>query len=113
MENEKKNNGTLVGILIGLVIALIIGGCLLATGMISFKTNTTTDNGQSAAGNIDNNEISSDSNNQINGTYMGYFRDDKIAYSTTLVLSSNNEFKICLRYECLDGKYTINNNNLL
>ena len=51
MENQKKSNGTLVGILIGLVIALIIGGCLLATGMISFKTNTTSDNEQSSKNN--------------------------------------------------------------
>ena len=46
MKNEKKSNGTLVGILIGLLIALIIGGCLFATGTISFKTSTTSDNEQ-------------------------------------------------------------------
>lgn len=46
MKNEKKSNGTLVGILIGLLIALIIGGCLFATGTISFKTSATSDNEQ-------------------------------------------------------------------
>ena len=51
---EKKNNsGLLVGIIIGLVIALIIGGCLLATGTIGFKTNITNNNEQTT----DNNEI--------------------------------------------------------
>ena len=52
MENEKKSSGILVGILMGLVIALIIGGCLLATGTIGFKTNITNNNEQTT----DNNE---------------------------------------------------------
>ena len=49
---EKKNNsGMLVGILIGLVIALLVVGGLFATGTISFKQTTTTDNGQSSNSN--------------------------------------------------------------
>ena len=51
MENEKKNIGMLVGILVGLVIALLIGVGLFATGIIDFKTNTTTDNGQTSENN--------------------------------------------------------------
>ena len=51
MENEKKNSGMLVGILVGLVIALLIGVGLFATGIIDFKTNTTTDNGQTSENN--------------------------------------------------------------
>ena len=44
---EKKNNsGILVGILIGIVITLLVVGGLFATGTVSFKTATTTDNGQ-------------------------------------------------------------------
>ena len=41
---EKKNNGTLVGILIGLVIALIVVGGLIATGTLSFKSTETNTN---------------------------------------------------------------------
>lgn len=67
MENEKKSSGTLVGILIGLVIALIIGGCLFATGTISFKANTTTDNGQNNNNSqTDNNENTVIDDNNIN-----------------------------------------------
>ena len=51
MKNEKKNSGMLVGILVGLVIALLIGVGLFATGIIDFKTNTTTDNGQTSENN--------------------------------------------------------------
>lgn len=65
MENEKKNNGTLVGILIGLVIALIIGVCLFATGTIGFKTNTTVDNEQSSG----NNQSTTTDNQQNNEDY--------------------------------------------
>ena len=54
MGNEKKNNGTLVGILIGLVIALLVGVCLFVTGTISFKTRTTIDNGQTNNNNSEN-----------------------------------------------------------
>ena len=46
MENEKKNNETLVGILIGIIIMLLVFVGLFAIGTIGFKTNTTTDNGQ-------------------------------------------------------------------
>ena len=52
---EKKNNsGLLVGIIIGLVIALVIGGCLFATGNISFKTNTTNNKQTSEKKDINN-----------------------------------------------------------
>lgn len=52
---EKKNNsGILVGIIIGIVITLLVVGGLFATGTVSFKTATTTDNGQT------------NENNQIN-----------------------------------------------
>lgn len=48
MENEKKSNGTLVGILIGVIIMLLVGIGLFATGTIGFKTNTTVENGQTS-----------------------------------------------------------------
>ena len=48
---EKKSNGLLVGIIIGIAIALIIGGCLFVTGTISFKTNTTVDDGKNSENN--------------------------------------------------------------
>ena len=53
MGNEKKSNGTLVGILIGLVIAIIVVGCLLATGTIGFKTNAASSNGQASENSSD------------------------------------------------------------
>ena len=57
---EKKNNsGILVGILIGLVIAIIVVGGLFATGIIIFKSTTTTDNGQT------NGNSSNESSNKI------------------------------------------------
>ena len=115
---EKKNNsGMLVGILIGIVITLLVVGGLFVTGTIGFKTNTTNNNEQNKSSNTENNEVSNNevSNNEdslINNTYIGYFRNDKIAYSTTLVLLDNNEFKICMRTECLEGKYTVDGNKL-
>lgn len=61
---EKKNNGTLVGILIGLVIALLIGGCLFAMGTIGFKTNTNTNDGQTS----ENNQTDISNNNADSNT---------------------------------------------
>ncbi len=60
MENEKKSNGTLVGVLIGLVIALLVVGGLFATGTIGFKTTTTNNNEQAS----DNNQTTSTETNQ-------------------------------------------------
>ena len=56
---EKKNNGTLVGILIGIILTLLVVGGLFATGTIGFKTNTTTDGGQSSNNNQTSKEQSS------------------------------------------------------
>lgn len=56
---EKKSNRTLVGILIGLVIALLVGAGLFATGTISFKQTTTTDNGQTS----ENNQLKDENKN--------------------------------------------------
>ena len=46
MENEKKSNGTLVGLLLGIILTLLVFICLFATGTISFNTNKITDNNQ-------------------------------------------------------------------
>lgn len=55
MENEKKNNsGMLVGILIGIIIMLLVFVGLFATGTISFKSTTTSDNGQTSESNETN-----------------------------------------------------------
>ncbi len=77
MENKKKNNGTLVGILIGLVIALIIGGCLLATGTMGFKTNKDINNEQSNKNNQTETTDSTTSNNTMQETTTKYFYDVK------------------------------------
>lgn len=61
MENEKKSNGMLFGILIGLIIALIIGGFLFVTGTIGFKSNLSTDKKEETN---DSNVINS--NEQVN-----------------------------------------------
>ena len=40
MENKKKSNGTLIGILIGIIIMLLVGVALYTTGNINFKEST-------------------------------------------------------------------------
>ena len=40
MENNKKSNGTLIGILIGIIIMLLVGVALYTTGNINFKEST-------------------------------------------------------------------------
>ena len=66
MENEKKNNGTLVGILIGIVLTLLVVGGLFATGTIGFKTSTTSDNDQTSENNQTNiSNSNTDSNTTI------------------------------------------------
>lgn len=77
---EKKSNGLLVGIIIGLVIALVIGGCLLATGNISFKTNTTNNKQTSEKKDI-NNQESTNTNKEDNNINEVSFNDEKISIS--------------------------------
>ena len=50
MEN-KKNNGTLIGILIGIVLTLLVVGCLFVTGIIEVKTTTTSGDGETSENN--------------------------------------------------------------
>ncbi len=83
MENEKKNNGMLVGILIGIIIMLLVFVGLFATGTIGFKTTTTNNNGQTSDNNQTNTTINNttddtnDSNDYIKTT------SDKVRINTT------------------------------
>ena len=133
---EKKNNGTLVGILIGLVIALIIGVCLFATGTIVFKTNTPADNEQANEDNVSSIigyyrteyevaqnqftiiefELKSDKTvNYIIGSSHNTDNTDAeavIKYSGTY---TEDEKDVILSIEaidkdCIDGKYSCKNN---
>lgn len=71
---QKKNNGTLIGILIGIILSLLVVFCLFATGYINFKSNpaskeTTTANVEQT---VDNNqEVSNNtySYDEIKGLY--------------------------------------------
>ena len=58
---NKKNNGTLVGIIIGVILTLLVVGCLFTTGTIGFKTNISTDKKEETN---DSNVINS--NEQVN-----------------------------------------------
>ena len=105
---EKKNSsGLLVGILLGLVIALIIGGCLFATGNISFKTNTTTDKEQLESKNKD---VSS-----YIGEYI-YKEEDSIPYTAIIDLMDNGTFyarETATSGVYYYGTYEINGNKLV
>ena len=76
MENQKKNNGTLVGILIGIIIMLLVVGGLFATGTIGFKTNTANDNEQTASSNQTGTNDNTVKENEI--TYFYDVKDLKV-----------------------------------
>ena len=69
MENEKKSNGTLVGILIGIVITLLVVGGLFVTGTIGFKKNTNVDNNQVGENTTEESNNNSYTYKQLNGLY--------------------------------------------
>lgn len=68
MENKKKSNGTLVGVLIGIIIMLLVVGVLFVTGTIDFNSNTIT---TSSNQNIDN-EKNVDSNQDVSSNVYSY-----------------------------------------
>lgn len=61
MENEKKSNGALVGLLIGIVLTLLLVGGLFATGTIGFLSNVSNDKKEET-----NNSDIINSNEQVN-----------------------------------------------
>ena len=69
------------------------------------------------------NELISDNQNEyvnlkeiseknVEKVYYGYFSNNNISYSTGLILYKDNTFEKCDRYECFEGKYTLNNDKL-
>ena len=72
--------------------------------------------------NDENELISNNSNEYVNlkeiskkdveKVYYGYFSSNNISYSTGLILYKDSTFEKCDRYECLGGKYTLNDNKL-
>lgn len=72
--------------------------------------------------NDENELISNNSNEYVNlkeiskkdveKVYYGYFSSNNISYSTGLILYKDSTFLKCDRYECLGGKYTLNDNKL-
>ena len=116
MENEKKNNGTLVDILIGIIIMLLVVGGLFATGTIGFKTNTTNDNEQMDENNqADNGDVTSSedydaesiakekmpvaislANQKHNAmTYCGGFKQDDMIFidNAKITMDASSKFK--------------------
>ncbi|MEE3343894.1 MAG: hypothetical protein VZS44_07390 [Bacilli bacterium] len=108
MKNEKKSNGTLVGILIGLLIALIIGGCLFATGTISFKTSTTSDNEQT--NDNQSTTLSENSNNLDESLSINVNELTKISKSDYNFLKQEGTSDISFNLS-VDGKININFEN--
>ena len=122
MEN-KKNNGTLVGIVIGVILTLLVVGCLFATGTFGLNTtktinnekkseNTTTepnstDSNQTVENDNNNTSSSNDSNSNKNTTIVN--QKSSVSKSQILSyykerLSTNNENQ----YSVID----INNDNI-
>ena len=96
---EKKNNsGMLAGILIGIIIMLLVVGGLFVTGIIGFKTNTTTDNGQTSENNQGNNTISETQNSNIQektkknfDSFIGTWENEKTLNNIEIKKITDNE----------------------
>ena len=131
MENEKKNNGTLVGILIGIVLTLLVVGGLFVTGTIGFKTNTTTDNGQdnlvteNNSNNVDTKDVAMEySYDKVAGYYEakinekdeGAIEGDSGVTTYSLYLYENGTFSFRWAHMAsagFIGNYIIKNNTII
>ena len=112
---EKKSNGTLVGIIIGLVIAVIIGGCLFATGNISFKTSTTNNNGQTSEnGEKTTTDSSSKQSTEINQKTFEDLIDEElyILFGFKSLNELTNGRKLTLVFNKLDETYAHKENDV-
>ena len=97
--DNKNNSGMFVGILIGIIIMLLVFIGLFVTGIISFKSNTISDNDKASENNqIDNNtsreEQSGDNNLDITGIYNIESKNEYSYYKSTVNITNNNDSSI-------------------
>ena len=99
MGNEKKNNGTLIGMLIGIIVTLLVVGVLFATGLIQFKTSTTTNNEQT---------------NENNQTKMNDDNNGQSDYSNQYITTTNDKVIMNLTQDYYEyAEISIEQGNLL
>ena len=77
---KKSNSGLLVGILIGIIIMLVIFIGLFATGTVSFKSTTTTDNKQTSENeqNSENNDDTANNDSKADNDWVEYILSQHI-----------------------------------
>lgn len=100
----KKDNvkDIIIGMLLIFILILGVLCVLFANNIINFDAKN-------------NNDLLTDNKSDevnIEAVYSGWNIEVPIN-SITLVLFSDNKFNMCMRYECFDGKYTINDSEVL
>lgn len=96
MENERNNNGVLIGLLLGVIISLLIVLVLFVSGTISLKSNTNSNNTTSENTKVDTNTSdnvidSNDTSTKDYSSFIGTWTNNETNNTITIKNITSNK----------------------